>query len=258
MEGSPLISHSKISPHVVIQAALLYTSAIFLIKLVEKLFKWLAYWDDATFEHTNSSAEYFVPIEERYLETLRSIRFDTSTYEAYSDHIEALRDLDESRRGSPVEDEPPMGWQTDSFFDDVRPRVAAHFSQTCHERAPSTISTISERACTASAGCSTISDESVMIIPDTPPRSRKSDASVQCVDDVPAARIMTCPICWVDYWKIKSRPDADQSRVITITTCGHVLCDNCLKTAFPRRTNKLNCPVCSKPYNDANVSQLFF
>merc|ERR1712071_476771 len=188
-----------------------------------------------------------VPVEEHYLQTLRRVNLNTT-----QENLDALRDfaIVQGERQAEAHNG-HTDWQNDSFFNDVLQNTSfcnrinaqtVEFQQVGVvgedvRSIASTISSVSHGGAGDCAGFETdCSDDSVMILAETPQKPMNtSEASVQCTEELPSTRVMTCPICWVDYIKIKSRPDPNKSQIISITSCGHVLCRDCLKNAFPRR-----------------------
>jgi len=66
-----------------------------------------------------------------------------------------------------------------------------------------------------------------------------------------------CPICMETYDAIKANPVPAKAKIITLNSCGHVLCNNCLDESY-RAQGKLICPVCRKKYTKKQIRQIFF
>jgi len=256
------------TPQIIVEWAILVAVTCVVVQIFAKVLRWAGFGLETGVR--NRSTFQLVPVEEHYLQTLRHVNLNTT-----QENLDALRDfaIVQGERQAEAHNG-HTDWQNDSFFNDVLQNTSfcnrinaqsVEFQQVGVvgedvRSIASTISSVSRGGAGDCAGFETdCSDDSVMILAETPQKPMNtSEASVQCTEELPSTRVMTCPICWVDYIKIKSRPDPNKSQIVSITSCGHVLCRDCLKNAFPRRNYQLHCPVCSKPYQDGNVSQLFF
>jgi len=79
----------------------------------------------------------------------------------------------------------------------------------------------------------------------SPLSSGSSKSTVQSPDSV----AITCPICLDDVKQIRR-----SKRQVMSTICGHIFCDECIKTAI--RTQH-SCPSCRKKLNNKNIHPLF-
>jgi len=78
-----------------------------------------------------------------------------------------------------------------------------------------------------------------------------STASNSGNNDAEAPAPMACPICMDAYSEIQK----NNKQIITINTCGHVLCNSCLEQSSK---SGCICPICRKRYTKKGIRKIFF